>query len=67
MNVDEILRAIENLPVEERLKVYSSLNKKLRTYERVKGLLDEFSGSGKNIWGMDAQEYINQERSHDRF
>lgn len=67
MNINEILQEIEKLPSEERLKLYSSLTSKIRKYEHITKVLDEFRGSGKGLWGMDAQEYVNSERANDRF
>jgi len=66
MSLGDLIKELEKLPMEESLKVYSYLKDKFEKKERILQSLDEIRGSGKGVWDMDAQEYINKERANDR-
>ena len=62
MDVKKIIEEIEKLPSEKKAEVYSYVNSKLRKKEYLLSIINEIKGSGKGIWNMDAQEYVNQLR-----
>lgn len=66
MNVQEILKEIDALPMESRMEVYKQLRSKLQRIEHLKAVLDNFVGRGKNVLGLEPQEYINHLRNDDR-
>ncbi len=64
----EVRRLAENLTPEEQMRLIEDLSKLIR--QRVtltpkpKRSILELEGLGKEIWnGIDAQEYVNQERN----
>ena len=67
MDVKQIIKEIDSLPVEGKVEIYSHLTEKLKSRDKILKALEEFRGIGKGIWDIDAQEYINQERANDRF
>ncbi len=65
---NEVRRQAENLTPEEQMRLIEDLSKLIR--QRVtltpkpKRSILELEGLGKEIWnGIDAQEYVNQERN----
>lgn len=66
MDIRHILEEIEKLPTEQQLEVYGHLSHRLKKRARLLESLNELKGLGKGIWGMDAQEYVNQLRGDDR-
>ena len=66
MRVKQIIEEIEKLPSSEKAEIFTYLNSKIKKKEYVLSLLEEIKGSGKGIWNMDAQEYVNQLRQDDR-
>ncbi len=66
MDVQRIIEEIEKLPSEKRAELFYYVNTKIRKKEYLLSFLDEIIGSGKGVWNMDAQEYINQLRSDER-
>lgn len=61
----EVLRRVEELSVDEQLQLLATLADRLRYRVEPKPLrsIMELKGLGKEIWqGIDAQEYVNQER-----
>jgi hypothetical protein len=63
---DNILRSVESLSRVEQLRLISELAEYLRVHttpEKRTSIL-ELQGLGKEIWqGLDAQEYVNHERT----
>lgn len=66
MNVPQIIKEINGLSMDKQLELYALLEKKIKRREHLLNILDKIRGRGKNIWNMDAQEYINKLRSDDR-
>lgn len=66
MGADDIIREIEKLNSAEKGKLYLYVHSKLKKKEYLHSVLDQIKGSGKGVWGMDAQEYVNQLRKDDR-
>ncbi len=61
----EIRRQVENLSVDEQLKLMEELAKMLddRQSSQPKHSIMELEGLGKDIWqGIDAQKYVDRER-----
>jgi len=67
MNIKQILRQIDDLPIEEQLEVYAHLASKLNKREQILSILEKIRGKGKGLWTTDAQEYVNRLRENDRF
>ncbi|MFM7852444.1 MAG: hypothetical protein ACKO96_11155 [Flammeovirgaceae bacterium] len=66
MSVKQILEEIESLPTSEKEQVYSYILEKADRKKYAQKILGRIKGSGKGIWNMDAQEYVNQLRADDR-
>lgn len=67
-NYYEVRRAAENLSPEEQMLLIEDLSKLIRQKfiltPKPKRSILELRGLGKEIWnGIDAQEYVNQERN----
>ncbi|MEY3221266.1 MAG: hypothetical protein RLZZ203_122 [Cyanobacteriota bacterium] len=65
-NYQELLQQAKNLNAEEQLKLVAELISVIRNRvidkSKKRSILD-LEGLGKEIWqGIDAQEYVNQER-----
>jgi|694.fasta_scaffold88190_1 hypothetical protein len=65
-NYQELLQQAKNLTAEEQLKLVAELISVVRNRvmdkSKKRSILD-LEGLGKEIWqGIDAQEYVNQER-----
>lgn len=41
------------------------IQKKLERLKKVKSALKKVKGAGKDVWGMDAQSFVNQAREDD--
>ena len=67
MDVKQIIKEIDALPAEGKVEIYSHIHASLSKKEQVLAALERYRGKGKGVWDGDAQEYINQERAHDRF
>ncbi len=66
MDVQQILKEINDLSLKDRMKIYNYLGIKLKQVEHLKSVLDKLKGRGKNILGIEPQEYINKIREDDR-
>jgi hypothetical protein len=66
MSVKQILEEIEGLSTNEKEQVYSYILEKADRKKYAQKILSKIKGSGKGIWNMDAQEYVNQLRADDR-
>ena len=68
MSLGEIIKEIENLSEKERVEVYYLLREKMivKRKEHAISFLNSIMGSGKGVWNMDAQEFVNQLRADDR-
>jgi hypothetical protein len=67
MDISQILRQIDDLPIQEQLEVYAHLASKLKKREQVLSSLEKIRGKGFGLWNTDAQEYVNRLRENDRF
>ncbi len=65
MSVKQIIKEIDSLPPDGKKEVLDYLNFKLRK-EQAHRILSQIRGRGKNVLGLDAQEYVNQLRDDDR-
>ena len=63
MDVKQIIKEIDTLPQEDRMEIYLHLASKIKRREEVLAILEKYEG----VWDMDAQEYVNQLRTNDRF
>ncbi|WP_017651857.1 hypothetical protein [Fortiea contorta] len=66
-NYQEILQQAKNLTPEEQIRLIEDLSRLIRQQVTIaskpKRSILELRGLGKEIWnGIDAQEYVNQER-----
>ncbi|MEO8891626.1 MAG: hypothetical protein ABI417_08850 [Coleofasciculaceae cyanobacterium] len=66
-NYQEVRRLAESLTPDEQIRLIEEMSKSIRqrvtlTHKPKRSIL-ELRGLGKEIWkGIDAQEYVNQER-----
>ena len=47
--------------------MYQALKRRLDRRAQAQAFLDKIIGKGVGVWGMDAQEWVNQQRADDRF
>ncbi|MFM7488508.1 MAG: hypothetical protein ACKO13_16475 [Cytophagales bacterium] len=66
MSVKQILEEIEGLPTNEKEQAYLYTLEKADRKKYAQKILGRIKGSGKGVWNMDAQEYVNQLRADDR-
>ena len=66
MGVDDIIREIEKLTGADKGKLYLYVHSKLKKKQYLHAVLDQIKGSGKGVWDIDAQDYVNQLREDDR-
>ena len=66
MDLRQIIKEIEALPEKDRLEDYKCLGANLKQTEHLKSVLDKLKGRGKNILGLNPQDYINKLRTDDR-
>lgn len=62
---EEVLNSASQLTTDDQLKLLAELVTRMRenSQPRPKRSITELRGLGKEIWqGIDAQEYVNQER-----
>ena len=64
---DQIIREINLLNDAELDIIYQELLKKISKFDRLKNALHKIRGTGKGVWELDAQDYINELRQDDRF
>ncbi len=67
MSAKQIIEQIDRLSETEQSEVYNYLSERIRRKEHALKVLERMRGTGKGLWGKDAQEYINELRSNDRF
>jgi hypothetical protein len=65
MSAKEIKEQIDSLSPERKKDILNHLGMKLRKEEAFT-ILSKIRGRGKNILGLDAQEYVNKLREDDR-
>ncbi len=65
--VSQILGAISKLNPAERQTLYDRLRQEMDDKKELERRINSYRGIGKGVWGMDAQEYINELRDDDRF
>ncbi|AUD03598.1 hypothetical protein [Spirosoma pollinicola] len=69
--VDAILNEVDKLQPDEKLKLLHQLvDRMLATpvYTVIDKInFDKYVGVGKNVWEQDAQLYVNESRSNERF
>lgn len=66
MEVKKIIEEIEKLPADEKEELFSYVGGKIRKREYLISILNKIKGSGKGVWNMDAQDYVNQLRSDEQ-
>lgn len=62
---EEVLKSASQLPADEQLKLLAELAMRMResSQRRPPESILEYEGVAKDAWaGLDAQEYVNQER-----
>jgi hypothetical protein len=67
MSAKQIIEQIDRLSEIEQNEIYSYLSERIRRKEYALKALERIRGIGKGLWEKDAQEYINDLRSNDRF
>jgi hypothetical protein len=64
-NLDKIESQIINLPVSEQIHLIERIARRVRSVQTKSGTTlnwNDLYGSGKGIWGDDAQDYVNRAR-----
>jgi hypothetical protein len=67
MDIQQILKEIDELPIHKQLEVFAHLASKLKKREQVLSALEKIRGKGMGLWNIDAQEHVNILRKDDRF
>jgi hypothetical protein len=63
MTVEELLRAAEELPPDEQLRLLTELSQRITARGKPRRSITELRGSGREVWDdVDAQEYVNRKR-----
>jgi len=63
MSVNQIMNEIEKLSEKERLEIYAKLVSRISKREEILAILEKYRGKAQGLWGLDAQEYVNQLRA----
>ena len=63
VTVEDLLREAQELSREEQMRLLDELTRLLEHQERKTSSITALRGLGRHIWeGVDAQEYVHQER-----
>ena len=65
MSTKQIIKEIESLSAEEKQELVRYFSAQQRKVEALE-ILSKIRGRGRNIFGIDAQEYVNKLREDDR-
>lgn len=65
-SLEIILAHIPKLTREELDKVLRLVWQRHQQNRSLRRVISKFRGSVSDVWGLDAQTYINEERDHDR-
>jgi hypothetical protein len=69
--IDAILNEVDKLQPDEKLKLLHELVDRMLATPALKSSsqtdFDKYVGIGKDVWGQDAQLYINESRTNERF
>ncbi|MDX1939311.1 MAG: hypothetical protein SFU99_02100 [Saprospiraceae bacterium] len=63
--IQTIIEEIHDLNSEELETLLREILQRINAYQQAESILNEYIGSGKGIWEMDAQEYVNELRRED--
>jgi hypothetical protein len=64
--VENILNEISSLENNEKKEIYDYLRDKIITSKSIHLAIQKYKGIVSNLWGEDAQSYIQELRSNDR-
>lgn len=64
--VQSIIEQIRKLNTDELELILKEVFESVERKKRITLALDNFIGTGKGIWNLDAQEYVNSLREDDR-
>ncbi len=64
--VQSIIEQIRKLNTDELELILKEVFESVERKKRIMLTLDNFIGTGKGIWNLDAQEYVNSLREEDR-
>ncbi|WP_375559870.1 hypothetical protein ACE193_19395 [Bernardetia sp. OM2101] len=64
--VQSIIEQIRKLNTDELELILKEVFESVERKKRITLALDNFIGTGKGIWNLDAQEYVNSLREEDR-
>ena len=65
--LEKILNQIPCLSSEEIAILMTELNKQIERADKIRLALQRVRGKGQGVWQQDAQEFINQIRTDERF
>ncbi|HMO40422.1 MAG TPA: hypothetical protein PKC76_14395 [Saprospiraceae bacterium] len=63
--IQTIIEEIHDLNSEELEALLRAILRRMDAHKQAESILDEYVGSGKGIWEMDAQAYVNELRRED--
>ncbi len=64
--VQSIIEQIRKLNTDELELILKEVFESVERKKRIMQTLDNFIGTGKGIWNLDGQEYVNSLREEDR-
>lgn len=65
--LEKILGDISQLSNDELKILLQEVNKHIEKTEKIRLVLSRIRGKGQGIWNQDAQEFVNQLRTDERF
>ena len=65
--LEKILGDISQLSNDELKILLQEVNKHIEKMEKIRLVLSRIKGKGQGIWNQDAQEFVNQLRTDERF
>ena len=65
--LEKILGDISQLSNDELKILLQEVNKHIEKMEKIRLVLSRIRGKGQGIWNQDAQEFVNQLRTDERF
>ena len=65
--LEKILVDISQLSNDELKILLQEVNKHIEKMEKIRLVLSRIRGKGQGIWNQDAQEFVNQLRTDERF
>lgn len=65
--VQTIIKEIKNLSIKDLEAILQEILHRMNRQQRREAAMNDFIGSGRGVWGTDAQDHVNSLREEDRF